>query len=111
MAQPMTEIVHHTVPVGALEMHVAEAGTGDDAVILLHGFPELAYSWRHQLPALADAGYRALAPDLRGFGATVRRDGRPTEPTESDAETLAGDVTGLLDAYGLDTAILVGHDW
>ena len=107
----MPAVTHRTVPVGDLDVHVATAGDGDTAVLLLHGFPELAYSWRHQLPALAAAGYRAIAPDVRGFGATVRRDGRPTAAQESDVETLAGDVVGLLDALDLERAVLVGHDW
>lgn len=108
----MSAAAHQTIPVGELDVHLLEDGPqSGEPVVLLHGFPELAYSWRHQLPALAAAGYRVLAPDLRGFGATVRRDGRPTAVTESDAETLSGDVVGLLDVLGLERAVLVGHDW
>ena len=89
-----------------LRMAVYEQGTGP-AVVLLHGFPELAYSWRHQLPALADAGYRAIAPDLRGYGRTT------VPPAVSDycMSELIGDVHGLLDALQLDSATFVGHDW
>jgi len=100
------------IPVGDLDVHVLADGPQDGIpVVLLHGFPELAYSWRHQLPVLAAAGYRVLAPDLRGFGQTVRRDGQPTAVEESDAITLTGDVVGLLDALDLERAILIGHDW
>lgn len=76
-------------------------------MLLLHGFPELWYSWRHQLPALADAGYRALAPDLRGFG-----ESSIPEPVEAyDLDTLALDCVGLLDALDIERAAVVGHDW
>ncbi|MBT8087723.1 MAG: alpha/beta hydrolase [Gammaproteobacteria bacterium] len=96
----------HFVDTNGIRMAVYEQGEGP-AVILLHGFPELAYSWRHQLPALAGAGYRAIAPDQRGYGNT-------TCPSGVDAyriEELIADVHGLLDALELDTAIFVGHDW
>jgi pimeloyl-ACP methyl ester carboxylesterase len=85
-----------------------EAGDADaPAVVLLHGFPELAYSWRHQLPALAAAGFHAIAPDLRGFGRT----GGPADPAAYDVLQLSGDVIELLDERGLDRVVLVGHDW
>ncbi len=87
-------------------MHVAEAGTGP-LVVLLHGFPELWYSWRHQLPALAAAGYHAVAPDLRGYGGT---DASPAEEGYAPSN-LAADVVALLDALGAEKAALVGHDW
>ena len=90
----------------ALELHVVEQGDGNP-VVLLHGFPELAYSWRHQLDALASAGYRALAPDMRGFG-------RSPAPDEIDAYNifeLCGDVAHLLDERGLERAAIAGHDW
>ena len=73
-------------------------------VLLLHGFPEISRSWRHQLPALAAAGYRAVAPDLRGYGATDARG-------PYDLRTLARDVDGLIGALGRDRAVVVGHDW
>jgi epoxide hydrolase 4 len=73
-------------------------------VLLLHGFPELARSWRHQLPALADAGFRAVAPDLRGYGRTERRG-------PYDTATLAADVAGLVAALGARDAAVVAHDW
>jgi pimeloyl-ACP methyl ester carboxylesterase len=73
-------------------------------VLMLHGFPELARSWRHQLPALAAAGFRALAPDLRGYGGTERRG-------PYDVGTLAADAAALVDALGRNRAVLAGHDW
>ena len=87
-------------------MHVAEAGAGMP-VLFCHGFPELWYSWRHQMHALADAGYRAIAPDQRGYGGT-------SAPDAIDAYTihhLVGDLTGLLDALSIERAVVVGHDW
>lgn len=89
-----------------IELAVYEQGTGP-AVILLHGFPELAFSWRHQLPALASAGFRAIAPDQRGYG------GSEVPPSVGDyrIEALIADVEGLMDAFELDSAAFVGHDW
>src|SRR5262249_22122790 len=72
-----------------------------------HGFPELAYSWRHQIPALAQAGYRVIAPDQRGYGGTSR----PESVTDYDITHLTGDLVGLLDALGLKDTIFCGHDW
>ena len=83
---------------GSIELHVAELGTGPP-VILCHGFPELWYSWRHQLPALAEAGYRALAPDMRGYGhSSIPADPRPTTCY------VCGDMVGLLDDIGEERA-------
>ena len=87
-------------------MAVYEQGEGP-AIILLHGFPELAYSWRHQLPALAEAGYRAIAPDQRGYGNTAA----PPNVSDYRVEELIGDVHGLLDGLELESAIFIGHDW
>src|SRR5580693_3577518 len=87
-------------------MHIAESGAGP-LVVLCHGFPELWYSWRHQLHALAEAGFHAIAPDMRGYGHTDR-------PEQLDRYTLlhhVGDVVGLLDALGTEPAVIVGHDW
>ncbi len=93
------------VLVNGIDMAVYECGQGAP-VILLHGFPELAYSWRHQLPVLSSAGYRVIAPDLRGCGATSKPEGvehyRLTE--------LLADITGLLDVLHLDTALFIAHD-
>src|SRR6516162_8286269 len=81
-----------------IDMAVYEAGPKDGIpIVLCHGFPELAYSWRHQLPALAAAGYRAIAPDQRGYGRTSR----PEAITDYDMEHLTGDLAGMLDALGL----------
>ena len=88
------------------ELHVIEEGTGP-LVVLCHGFPELAFSWRHQIPVLAREGYRAVAPDMRGFGESSRPDG----VEGYDVVSLCSDMTGLLDALGEDSAIFVGHDW
>lgn len=89
-----------------IRLAVHESGRGQP-VILLHGFPELAYSWRHQLPALAGAGYRAIAPDQRGYGASAKPEGVANYAIEQ----LTGDVVGLLDALDIDQAVVVGHDW
>src|SRR5437588_438325 len=89
-----------------IELHVVEAGEGP-LVVLCHGFPELAFSWRHQIPALAGAGYRVAAPDMRGFG----QSSAPAEVEAYDVVSLCGDMTGLLDALGEDKAVFVGHDW
>jgi len=102
----MPEITHRNVQANGIAIHVAEAGSGP-LVLLLHGFPELWYSWRHQLPALAGAGYRAVAPDMRGYGRTDR----PAEIGRYTQLHAAGDVVGLLDALGAEQAVVVGHDW
>jgi pimeloyl-ACP methyl ester carboxylesterase len=76
-------------------------------VVLAHGFPELAYSWRHQIQALVDAGYRVLAPDQRGYG----RSSQPTDIADYDIVHLTDDLIGLLDDVGTEQAVFVGHDW
>ena len=89
-----------------LRMAIYEEGEGPP-VVLCHGFPEIAYSWRHQLPALARAGFRAIAPDQRGYGRTDR-----PEPVEAyNIRELTADLVGMLDALGLDRAVFCGHDW
>jgi pimeloyl-ACP methyl ester carboxylesterase len=89
-----------------LRMHYVEQGSGP-LVLLCHGFPELWYSWRHQIPALAEAGYRVIAPDLRGYGAT----GGSTALSDYSIRSLVTDLTALLDALGEKTSVLVGHDF
>ncbi len=89
-----------------LTLSVHEAGRGP-AVVLSHGFPELGWSWRHQLPALAEAGYRAIAPDQRGYGGSDR----PEAVADYDIHHLTGDLVGLLDALDIEKAVFVGHDW
>ena len=87
-------------------MRIAEMGQGP-LVVLLHGFPESWYSWRHQLPALAGAGYHAVAPDMRGYGQTDK----PAAVEDYDIQHLTADVVGIIDALGEKTAVVVGHDW
>ncbi len=97
---------HRDVTASGLRFHVAEHGPEDGPlVLLLHGFPEFWWSWRHQLVALGEAGYHVVAPDLRGYGATDK------PPRGYDAFTLTGDVAALIRALGADDAYLVGHDW
>jgi pimeloyl-ACP methyl ester carboxylesterase len=102
----MSEIIHRQVDTNGISMHIAEAGSGP-LVVLHHGFPGLWYSWRHQLPALAAAGYHAVAVDQRGYG----RSDRPVDPALYDADYVANDMLGLLDALGEEKAIFVGHDF
>jgi pimeloyl-ACP methyl ester carboxylesterase len=97
---------HRRLQTNGIGIHVAEAGSGP-LVVLLHGFPELWYSWRHQLPVLAAAGYHAVAPDLRGYGGT---DASASDESYAPSN-LAADAVGLLDALGAEQAVLVGHDW
>ena len=100
----MTE--HLFVESNGIRLHVAAAGSGP-AVVLCHGWPETWYSWRHQMPALAAAGFRVLAPDMRGYG-------RSDRPQPIEAYTLlhiVGDMVGLLDALEIREAAIVGHDW
>jgi pimeloyl-ACP methyl ester carboxylesterase len=102
----MTEIKHRTVPTNGINLHIAEAGEGP-LVLLVHGFPELWYSWRHQLPALAAAGYHAVAPDVRGYGDSDR----PPNIEDYAMRQMVADYLGLLDALGEEKAVIVGHDW
>src|SRR5229473_971754 len=102
----MAEIAHRFVTTNGIQMHYAEAGSGP-IVLLCHGFPESWYSWRHQIRALAAAGFRAVAPDMRGYGQTDR-------PEAIDQYTLfhlVGDMVGLVDALGAEEAVIAGHDW
>ncbi len=89
-----------------IELSVLDEGDGP-LVVLCHGFPEIAYSWRHQIPALTEAGYRVVAPDMRGFGESSI----PTRVEDYDVVSLCSDMTGLLDALDEQQAIFVGHDW
>lgn len=100
------QVNHRFVETNGIRMHIAEQGEGP-LVLLLHGFPETWYSWRHQLPALAAAGYRVVAPDLRGYGRTDR----PGAVERYSQLHLVGDVIGLLDALGEQQAVLVAHDF
>ncbi|MGW4128215.1 alpha/beta fold hydrolase [Amycolatopsis japonica] len=102
----MTEVAHRQIDLGGLTLHVAERGHGP-IVMLLHGFPECWYAWRHQFGPLADAGYRVVAPDLRGYA----RSGRPDEVGDYTMMHAVGDVIGLVHALGAEHVVLVGHDW
>ncbi|KAK7337467.1 hypothetical protein VNO77_18043 [Canavalia gladiata] len=102
----MEKIEHRIVSTNGINMHVASIGSGP-VVLLLHGFPSLWYSWRHQLLYLSAMGYRAIAPDLRGFGDTDA----PPSASSYSALHIVGDLVGLLDALGIEQVLLVGHDW
>jgi pimeloyl-ACP methyl ester carboxylesterase len=106
MTATMGAYTNRVVETNGIRMALRDEGAGP-AVVLCHGFPELAYSWRHQVPALAAAGFRALAPDQRGYGGTDR----PTEIAAYDIHHLTADLTGMLDALGIERAVFVGHDW
>jgi pimeloyl-ACP methyl ester carboxylesterase len=97
---------HRTVTTNGIRMRIAQAGAGP-LVLLLHGFPESWYSWRHQLPALAAAGFRVVAPDQRGYGGTDA----PGAVESYDILHLVDDAVGLLDVLGEEQAVVVGHDW
>jgi pimeloyl-ACP methyl ester carboxylesterase len=104
----MTNVAQTTMHVNGVDLQVTTAGDPSGPCVLLsHGFPESAYSWRHQIPALAAAGYHVVAPDQRGYGFS-------SAPRNVDAygiRHLTGDLVGLLDAFGHDDAVFVGHDW
>ena len=104
----MIETRSSRIAVNGVELVVHEAGdVGNPVVVLSHGFPELAHSWRHQMVPLAEAGFHVIAPDQRGYG-------HSTAPTAIDAygaDSLTGDLFALLDHYGADDAVFVGHDW
>lgn len=96
------------VDTNGVTLRLTEAGErGAPVVVLAHGFPELAYSWRHQIPVLAAAGYHVLAPDQRGYGGSSA----PSAIEDYDIVKLTGDIAGLLDDVGADRATIVGHDW
>lgn len=100
------EITHRTIKTNGINMHIAEAGEGP-LVILVHGFPELWYSWRHQIPAIANAGFHVVAPDVRGYGDSDK-------PHEVDAYAMTehlADLNGIMDALGEKQAVIIGHDW
>jgi epoxide hydrolase 4 len=101
------DLADHFADVGTgVRLHYVEAGSGP-LVVLLHGFPEFWWSWRHQIPALAEAGFRVVAVDMRGYG----QSDAPGDWREYRMETLAADVAGLIEALGEEKAFVVGHDW
>ncbi|MDB1125865.1 alpha/beta fold hydrolase [Vibrio algarum] len=97
------------ISVNGVTLEVFEAGTENvgKPIVLCHGWPEHAFSWRYQIPALEKAGYHVIVPNQRGYG----NSSRPTEITEYDIEHLSGDLIALLDHYGYEDATFVGHDW
>jgi len=99
-------VTHRLIETNGIRLHIAERGEGP-LVILCHGFPESWYSWRHQLTALAAAGFHAVAPDMRGYG----QSDRPGAIDQYTLFHLVGDMVGLLDALGADQAVIAGHDW
>jgi len=103
----MAEITTGKMKANGLEFVVDECGEGDAVALLLHGFPESRHSWRHQLPLLADLGWRAIAPDTRGYGGSSRPIGRD----QYKLDRLNEDVAGLFEAAGARKRLLIGHDW
>ena len=101
------EIRHERIQANGLDFHVNACGESERLALCLHGFPELGLSWDAQLPALAAAGYRAWAPDLRGYGGTTR----PSDLADYGIEHLMDDVAGLIDASGAKETVLLAHDW
>ncbi|KAK7263645.1 hypothetical protein RJT34_31239 [Clitoria ternatea] len=103
----MEKIKHSHVEVKGLKLHVAEIGSGSKAVVFLHGFPEIWYTWRHQMIALAKNGYRAIAFDFRGYGLSEQ----PAEPEKQTMFDLVDEIVGLLDSLNINKAFLVGKDF
>jgi pimeloyl-ACP methyl ester carboxylesterase len=103
---PVAGVTFRFIQSNGITMRIAETGTGP-LVLLAHGWPESWYSWRHQMTMLADAGYHVVAPDMRGYGETDK----PAAVDDYNINHVAGDLVGILDALGEETAILVGHDW
>jgi len=104
--QPTSQPTLRTIQSNGITMRIAEMGKGP-LVILAHGWPESWYSWRHQMPALAAAGYHVVAPDMRGYGKTDK----PAAVEAYDVHHLTADLVGIVDAMGEKSAILIGHDW
>src|SRR5881275_2183306 len=98
-------IQRHSAEVNGITLSYLSQGQGP-LVVFMHGFPDLAISWRHQMQAVADAGYRAVAPDMRGYGDSAA----PADPALYSQFHIAGDIVGLIDHLGEQSAVLVGHD-
>ncbi|CAL5397290.1 unnamed protein product [Camellia sinensis] len=103
----MEEIEHRMVNLNGINMHLAEKGQEGPVVLFLHGFPEIWYTWRHQIAAFAGLGYRAVAPDLRGYGDTDA----PGSAASYTSHHLVGDIVALIHSLGVDQAFIVAHDW
>ncbi|CAM8915149.1 unnamed protein product [Rhodiola kirilowii] len=104
----MDSIKHSTINLNGINIHLAEKGSGPDTILFIHGFPELWYSWRHQILSLSDIGYRCLAPDMRGYGDTDAPEGFQNYTVFH----LVGDLVALLDAVApAQKVFVVGHDW
>jgi epoxide hydrolase 4 len=105
----MDPLTYRTVAVNGVELQVSVTSEGGPKglALLLHGFPELAFSWRHQIPALADAGYEVWAPNLRGYGESSK----PPKVSDYSMDPLLADIAALIDAAGRDDVTLIGHDW
>jgi pimeloyl-ACP methyl ester carboxylesterase len=102
------ELEHSTIETNGIKLHVVQAGPKSGVpVVLLHGFPEFWYGWRHQIPALVEAGCRVIVPDQRGYNLSDK----PKGVKEYDVHTLVDDIIGLIDALGYEKVNLVGHDW
>lgn len=106
MTASPSDISHHSADVGGARLHWAECGSGPVA-LMVHGFPESWYSWRNQLPALAAAGYRAVAIDVRGYG----RSSKPRAVADYRMTCKVADIVGLVGVLGSDDVTLIGHDW
>ena len=104
---PIAGISLRSIESNGISMRIAEAGDDGPVVLFAHGWPESWYSWRHQLIALAEAGYRAVAPDMRGYGGSDA----PPDVEDYDMDHLTRDMVGILDSLGVETATIVGHDW
>ena len=102
----MNEIRHGYATVNGVRLHYAETGSGDELVLLLHGFPEFWYSWRHQLEALGKH-FHVVAPDMRGYNLSDK----PSRVEDYRVDEIVGDVVGLIDHFGASQAAVVGHDW
>jgi len=102
----MSDINQRRVSTNGIELNIAEQGEGP-LVLMLHGFPESWYSWRHQIPAVAGAGFHAVAPDMRGYG----KSDKPGDITTYNQVEVTRDIVGLISSLGYETAIVFGHDW
>jgi pimeloyl-ACP methyl ester carboxylesterase len=102
----LSGITQRRVGTNGIELNIAEQGEGP-LVLMLHGFPESWYSWRHQIPAVAGAGFHAVAPDMRGYG----KSDKPDDISSYNQVEVTNDIVGLISALGYETAIVFGHDW